>query len=191
MWTIGCAVRPRTRNQLDRIEADADQQIGLVDDRPLERAVGEHAGEMRIVVGHDALRLVGHHRRQAAARAQRRDRFGVERPARAEADEQQRLPRARQQRRERRRIEKRELLGRSVGAGRLLQIARPQRRAPSLLDRARRGRQHVARTSMCTGPRGSVIARSIASRITASAFSGDSVADHFVTGASSARWSTR
>ena len=42
-------------------------------------------------------------------------------------------------------------------------------------------------TSMCTGPDGSFNARAMASIITASAFVADSVADHFVTGARSAR----
>ena len=40
------------------------------DDQPLERAVGEHAGEMQGRIGDDALCFVGDHRRHAAARAQ-------------------------------------------------------------------------------------------------------------------------
>ena len=74
---MGCCARPRPRKQLHRIEADADEQIALVDDRLLDRGVREHAGKPRMVVGHDAFRFVGDHRRDAAALAQRANGGGV------------------------------------------------------------------------------------------------------------------
>ena len=79
--------------QLDGIEADADEQIALVEDRLLDRGVGEHAGEPRMIVGHDALGLVGDHRRDAPRGAERSDGGGIRRRRGAKADEQQRLAR--------------------------------------------------------------------------------------------------
>ena len=64
---------PRPRQQLDRIEPDADEQVAVVDQRLLDHGIGENAREPRVVVGHDALRLVGHHRRHVATLAQARE----------------------------------------------------------------------------------------------------------------------
>ena len=49
------AVGPRPRQQLHRIQTDADEQIALVDHRLLDARVREHAGEPRVIVRHDAL----------------------------------------------------------------------------------------------------------------------------------------
>ena len=65
-------VRPRPRQQLDGIEADADDQIARRDERLLDARVREHAGKPRVIVGHDAFGLVGDHRRHAAALAEAR-----------------------------------------------------------------------------------------------------------------------
>ena len=64
-----------------------------VDDRPLDRAVREHAGEPGVRVGNDALGFVGDHRRHAPALAQLRIGGGVGGPPRAETDDEQRLAR--------------------------------------------------------------------------------------------------
>ena len=107
-------VGPRTRNQFDGIEADAKQQIGILDERTFEGAVREDAGEVRRHVRHDTLRLIRHHRRYTAARAQGIDRLDVERTPGAKTDQQQRTPRAGEDRRQRRGVEQRDVLGRSI-----------------------------------------------------------------------------
>lgn len=65
-----CGKSPGTRNQLDGIEAETDQEVAFVDDRLFDRRVREHAAEPGIVVREDAFGLVGHQRGNSIPSAQ-------------------------------------------------------------------------------------------------------------------------
>ena len=86
--------RPRTRQQLDGVESNRDQQVRLVDDVTFDLAVGEDAGKERVDVRHDAFRFVGDHRGNATARAERAERGRVVDAASAEACDDERTDRA-------------------------------------------------------------------------------------------------
>jgi hypothetical protein len=75
----------------------ADEQIASIHERAFDRRVREDAGEALVRVGHDALRLVGDHRRHLAALAEPANRRGVRVAPCPETDEEQRPFRARDQ----------------------------------------------------------------------------------------------
>jgi len=92
----GLRVRPAPRHQLDGIEADADQQVGPVENWLLQHGVREDASEARVPIRHHALRLVRDHRGNAVPRAERTDGRGIAGTPRPQSREQQRPHSSRQ-----------------------------------------------------------------------------------------------
>jgi hypothetical protein len=83
----GLRVRPTAGKELDGIEADPDQHVTVVDDGLFDRRVGKDTAKPRVIVGHDTLGFVGHHRGHAASLAEAANGRGIFQAPRPEADE--------------------------------------------------------------------------------------------------------
>ena len=89
------AVGPRLRLQLDGVEADGDDQVGLRDELALDQAADDAAGAQRMILGDDALAFRGRQHRRAEALGERDELGRCAVPEDAEADQDDGLARLR------------------------------------------------------------------------------------------------